>query len=143
MSIYYSTCFSLGNPFLEADKQVKQMVDKMKQGKINNAFDGKETDKIVEKDNIVCIDDVKISNLMKESNTAQENVGVPAEAASSSSSSRQRSVDGLTQSRDSTKDSGKYDQLRPVDRTQGNVEYKDSVSSTSTCYALQHNITDI
>ena len=134
------SCFSLGNPFLEADKQVKQMVDKMKQGKINNAFDGKETDKIVEKDNIVSIDDVKISNLMRESNTTQENVGAPAEAASSSSSSRQRSVDELSQSRDSTKDSGKYDQLRPVDRTQGNVGYKDSVSSTSTCYVFQHNI---
>ena len=64
--------FPASNPFLEADRQMKELVAKNKKGG-TNIYDKNATNNKIDKDKsakAVDLDDVKISNILRESGTA-------------------------------------------------------------------------
>ncbi|KAJ8315270.1 hypothetical protein KUTeg_007420 [Tegillarca granosa] len=89
------------NPFLEADRQVHEIVGKLaKKEDKKNAFDGKDSEKNVGKDNILSLDDIKISNIVRESEVSANtggNVNVSMTTTENTKSDSQNSGNEKTQ----------------------------------------------
>ncbi|XP_069141358.1 uncharacterized protein [Argopecten irradians] len=83
------------NPFLEADRQVQQIVDKLLSIDNLNDYDGETKEKNADKDIIVSLEDVKITNVFKE--TEAPSAGEQSTALSSSDKSGNASSSSTSQ----------------------------------------------